>query len=206
VEDLTLDMLHSSVHFPLVPQKGVWPDGLSRVDPEAATESSGVEVVRVLNIVVPEARILASRERCPFLVHMEVADTNLEASDARLYATGVQNLGSTVEEALGMSSAAAGAAAASWRHSSMPPPYEIPQELLHNHRVRLMPRNDHQTIFKLTPRGGWQGNEMYFDDGFIYPNPLASVRQHEYDELHLQMQPQPQHPFQNDPSFVTPER
>jgi hypothetical protein len=211
VEDLTLDMLHSSVHFPLVPQKGVWPDGLSRVDPEAATESPGVEVVRVLNIVVPEARILASRERCPFLVHMEVADTNLEASDARLYATGVQNLGSTVEEALGMSSAAAGAAAASWRHSSMPPPYEIPQELLHNQRARLLPRGDHPMVLrsnpeKLTPRGGWQGNEMYFEDGFMYPNPLESARQHEYEELHLQMQPQSQHPFQSDPSFVISER
>jgi hypothetical protein len=208
VEDLTLDMLHSSVHLPLVPQKGVWPDGLSRVDPDAASERAGVEVVRVLNIVVPEARILASRERCPFLVHMEVADTNLEASDARLYATGVQNLGSTVEEALGMSSAAAGAAAASWRHSSMPTPYEIPQELLHNQRVRLMPQQGGSgpNLEKLTPRGGWQGNEMYFEDGFMYPNPIESVRQHEYEELHLQMQPQLQHPFLNDPSFVPPER
>ena len=44
--------------------------------------------MRVLNIVSCESRILASRERCPFLVQLEVAETGLEGSDARLYAGG----------------------------------------------------------------------------------------------------------------------
>ena len=44
--------------------------------------------MRVLNIVAHDCRLLASRERCPFLVQVEVAETGLEGSDARLYAGG----------------------------------------------------------------------------------------------------------------------
>ena len=44
--------------------------------------------MRVLNIVASESRILASRERCPFLVQVELAETGLEGSDARLDAGG----------------------------------------------------------------------------------------------------------------------
>jgi hypothetical protein len=203
VEDLTLDMIHSSVHFPLVPQTGVWPDGQLHASSATAVSSERprVEVVRVLNIVVPEARILASRERCPFLVHMEVADTKLEASDARLYASGVQNLGSTVEEALGMS-AAAGSAAASRRHSSMPPSYEIPEELLHNQHTRSVKRMEAEQVSenhpeRLPPRGGWQADEMFAGDGYTYQNPYESVLQHEYEALHLQLHSQPPQELQN---------
>ena len=59
-------------------------------------DDCGGGVVQVLNIVVPEARLLSSRERCPFLVRLEVADTGLEGSDARLYAAGAPRLGVTV--------------------------------------------------------------------------------------------------------------
>jgi len=50
------------------------------------TERTKAGVVRVLNIVTPECRLLSSRERCPFLVHLEVAETGLEGNDAKLYA------------------------------------------------------------------------------------------------------------------------
>lgn len=205
VEDLTLDMIHSSVHFPLAPQTGAWPDGQLRASPASSSVRPGVEVVRVLNIVVPEARTLASRERCPFLVHMEVADTNLEASDARLYASGVQNLGSTVEEALGMS-AAAGSAAASRRHSSMPPSYEIPAELLHNLPSRSVKSSETDHPERLPPRGGWQADEMFAGEGYMDQNPYDTVRQHEYEELHLHMHSQPLQGYPNLPAFVNSEQ
>jgi hypothetical protein len=146
---------------------------------------------------------------------MEVADTNLEASDARLYASGLPNLGSTLEEALGMS-AAAGSAAASRRHSSMPPSYGIPEELLHGQRTRLVVTRNNEVAEaaihadRLPPRGGWQSDEAFMGDefhtGYMYTNPYEAVRQHEYEELHLQMQTQHQQSFRNPPAFINTEQ
>ena len=89
-------------------------------------------VVRVLNIVVDESVLLSSRDRCPFLMHVEVADTGLRGNDGRLYAAGVHGLGATVEEALAMSAGAASAKPAGRRHSheKLYAPYHIPPELL----------------------------------------------------------------------------
>jgi phosphatidylinositol 4-kinase A len=156
IHDLRLDMLKYSVHFPLVSQVGVWPTvpppsdhtdnaagstTTSEVnnDDEEAGKPLIPEVVRVLNIVTPESRLLSSRERCPFLVQMEVADTGLGGNDARLYAAGAQGLGSTVEEALGMNplaSATASSAAAAMHNKAQSATaaaggtYEIPPELM----------------------------------------------------------------------------
>jgi hypothetical protein len=131
IDDMTLDMLKYSLHFPLVPQKGTWPDGEKEVASKQQTFLGKSEVARVLNIVVPESRLLSSRERCPFLVHLEVADSGLDGSDARLYASGVTGLGSTVEEALGMVASAASTAATRRFQSShfSSPSYGIPLEL-----------------------------------------------------------------------------
>ena len=200
VEDLTLDRLQYSVHFPLIPQIGVWPNGeeksISGIHTPPPEETH--QVVRVLNIVVPESRILASRERCPFLVHLEVADTKLEGSDARLYAAGASNLGTTVEEALGMSSAASAAAAASQRSfSEKRSLYDIPPELL-----TADPRKNEQIISSKTetecktekafPRGGYQMDGSVVDSedhgGYIYSSsPFDAVREQEYEQLHQQM-------------------
>lgn len=182
IEDLTVDMLSYSVHFPLIPQTGVWPDGQSRPI-SAQTDPQTVEIVRVLNIVVPESRILASRERCPFLVHMEVADTELDGGDARLYANGAPNLGTTVEEALGMS-AAAGAAAATQRQYYDHPSYDIPRELLGSEPTRLKEMTMVENLF---PRGGSQSLDDY-NGGYMYSDPYDSVRQQEYEQLHHHMQ------------------
>jgi len=207
--DLAVDMLKYSVHFPLIPQTGIWPDGTKRQPQLSASVNhdlpESLEVVRVLNIVVPESRILASRERCPYLLHMEVADTQLDGSDARLYASGAPNLGATVEEALGMS-ALAGAAAATQRHSFTHPSYNIPDELLGMHQqpvnsdaaaVLHATHSNHRNA--LSHRGGWQSDETFalgdeFNGGYSYSNPYDDVRQHEYEQLHKQMhshQPQP---------------
>lgn len=176
--DLSLDMLRYSVYFPLVPQRGVWPDGSNALRFEESQEypQQPVKAVRCLNIVVPETRILASRERCPYLVLLEVADTDLESGDARLYASGAFGLGSTMEEALGMNAAAASAAATQRKQ------FEIPHELLAH-------------------RGGWQqhGSPPFVehdDRAGIYAdhyesNPYDYFRQHEYEKLHQIMQSQP---------------
>lgn len=192
VQDLTVDMLRYSVFFPLVPQTGVWPDGRHRPIASQSLPQS-TEAMRVLNIVVPEAKILASRDRCPYLVHLEVADTHLDSSDARLYASGAFELGSTIEEALGMS-AAAGAAAATKRNSFMHPGYDIPNELLAKGQPRQ--KTNEPTTNQLFPRGGWQNHEAFIGDeetaGYIYPSPYDDVRQHEYEQLHNQLQSQQQ--------------
>ena len=185
VDDMSVDMIKHSVHLPFVPQTRTWPDGgtqdafsnLGQQQENASTkETPSRDVVRVLNIVVPESRILSSRERCPFLIHVEVADTGLEAGNARLYASGVSGLGSTVSEALSMSSAGASSAAASSRHHrNGVKPFGIPSELLQQQQTKL-------------PRGGSQQDNHYYDDNGYLHDPFEGQRQHEYEQLHQDLQ------------------
>lgn len=184
VNELTLDMLKHSVHFPLVANQGYWPSG-SMGEPQ---EESIGGVMRVLNIVVPEAKILASRERCPYLVRLEVVETGLEGNDARLYAAGAPKLGVTIEEALNT------------RASSVSTSHKSQQNLEHcNIPLELVPANSQQNFqaggVNLSnshaaddtfPRGGWQA-EM---DGaeFIHTNTYEAVRENEYQQLHQHMQ------------------
>ena len=100
------------------------------MDPDPVDDGG---VVRVLNIVVEESRILASRERCPFLVRVEVAETGLQGNDGRLYAAGVSGLGATVEEALAMSACEANSGSSDNGRADQQgyAPYKIPSELLH---------------------------------------------------------------------------
>mmetsp|Transcript_26680 Transcript_26680/g.39635 ORF Transcript_26680/g.39635 Transcript_26680/m.39635 type:complete len:742 (-) Transcript_26680:102-2327(-) len=98
--------LQYSVHFPLEPQIPSWAGGDDSTTTTTDSDDSTTEkkgMVRVLNVVPTECRILASRERCPFLVQLEVVQTNMDGSDARLYAPcGVNGVGTTVEEAMGI--------------------------------------------------------------------------------------------------------
>jgi hypothetical protein len=139
--------------------------------------------MRVLNIVPSECRILASRERCPFLIQLEVVETGLEGNDARLYSSGVRGLGTTLEESLGIGSSA------SQKQSQFPhgfSKYRIPSELLQaqppdttlaeaagsqpSEEVEASIPNDAKVmeqprdISNIYTRGGWQG-----DDGGYYP-------------------------------------
>lgn len=157
----------------------------------------------MLNIVTDECRILASRERCPFLVHLEVAETGLRGSDSRLYASGAPGIGTTIEEALALSAQASSAAASAdpnhvatgYRN------YHIPNELLST------PTSDIEGAYDNTysaaslqtaslesqmemPRGGWQADEAFYyhnpEDVFA-SNAYDSVRENEYQQLHEQM-------------------
>ncbi len=94
-------------------------------------------LMRVLNIVSNKSRILASRERCPYLVHCEVLETGLGGRDARLYATDSGDAGVTINEAMGMASGRKRRASSRDHNKGGKdvgggfgfPPYRIPGEL-----------------------------------------------------------------------------
>ena len=215
ISDMTANVIKYSVHFPLIPKRGTWPAGLNDESDNTMANKADAGTMRVLNIVVPESRILASRERCPYLVHLEVADTGLEGSDARLYASGAYGIGATVEESLGMNPRASSSAAAATEHThnSGMQSYRIPSELLgrplresalrHSQTVVEEDSDDDneeseaekQTGDVHFPRGGFQSDEGMFyppeSGDFLYSNPYDMVRQYEYEQLHQEMQPYP---------------
>lgn len=106
-EDVREDMIRHSVHLPMEPRGARWPGGYSPpgsndddlADPENGRGGGGGGVVRALRILPENCRVLSSATRCPFLVRMEVAESGLDADDARLYVA--SDAGLTVQEALG---------------------------------------------------------------------------------------------------------
>ncbi|KAL7556800.1 hypothetical protein ACA910_005237 [Epithemia clementina (nom. ined.)] len=203
VEDLKLDMLQHSVHFPLIPQTGTWPTGKDGYAPSQET----LDVVRVLNIVVSESRILSSRERCPFLVQLEVADTGIEGHDARLYTVGAPRVGSTVEEALLMNAMSLQSyhpqsqTQMMWGEERRPHQngavYNIPRELL-TPATAPPPKQRNNLLRHDLPRGGsissdgpypyeerhqFPNDDQHYDHNQNYPN-----NQHYYpDPYHEQI-------------------
>mmetsp|Transcript_7732 Transcript_7732/g.8828 ORF Transcript_7732/g.8828 Transcript_7732/m.8828 type:complete len:871 (-) Transcript_7732:35-2647(-) len=100
--DISTDMIKYSVHLPLEPKRITWPGGefQNSADVGSPADRSRAGVMRVLNIVTSECRILASRERCPYLVHLEVAETGMEGNDARLYGPGPGGIDTIIGERL----------------------------------------------------------------------------------------------------------
>jgi hypothetical protein len=147
---------------------------------------------------VDEGRILASRERCPYLVHLEVAETGLRGSDSRLYASGAPGIGTTIEEALALSAQASSVVASSDRRHDTPSygNYHIPSELLstaYANQERAckssINSNSPEPPVKM-PRGGWQADEAFYShnpEDIFMTNPYDSVRENEYQELHEQL-------------------
>lgn len=197
IKDINVDMLKYSVHFPLEPKSASWPshDGYKSSDPNGSSQHG---VQRVLNIVSDNARILASRERCPFLIHLEVAETGLQGNDARLYASGVNDVMVSLEEALGMLPKGDSHDRGGFT------PYQIPHGLLSsfgkskkkdNLKEGTIQQSSVNTIGKDTrlPRGGWQddGNSYYPIGPGEYlnrPSPYERVREEELEQLHRAMQ------------------
>lgn len=205
--DITNDMLQYSVHLPLDPmQQDRWPGG------EEGDDVSDGGVVRILNIVVEECRTLSSRERCPYLIHVEVAESGLRGNDSRLYANGAASLGATIGEALAMTPTGSRQADSS--------SFQIPAELLESTKTNSVSdtflSGDSEeaatvTIANRTDfiRGGYQQDEsMYYSqnpDDVWASHAYDNVRQPEYEQLHQQMyvdqntmvqEPQLQHPAQ----------
>lgn len=136
--------------------------------------------MQVLNIVVPESVILASRERCPYLVRLEVVETGLDGSDARLYAAGAPRVGLTVEEALSMASSTG--TAENMRQEGHQP-CEIPPELVDDGIDDPIGRVN-ETRF--LPRGGWQVEAGGAD--FMDAQNYDTFREQAYEQLHQHMQ------------------
>mmetsp|Transcript_26437 Transcript_26437/g.47977 ORF Transcript_26437/g.47977 Transcript_26437/m.47977 type:complete len:1070 (-) Transcript_26437:18-3227(-) len=222
IKDLQMELLKYSIHFPLEPKSVSWPgtdDYLSSSSIPQQKPKRGV--MRVLNIVSSECRILASRERCPFLIQLEVVETGLEGNDARLYASGVRGLGTTLEESLGIGSSS------SQTQSQFPhgfSKYRIPSELLqakspdtkaaeiarsppteemeasipNNAKIMEQPRD----ASNISARGGWQGDDGEktiqgnTEEYLSAQNSYDTVRQQEIEQLHQQMQSQQQYHWQ----------
>lgn len=121
-------------------QRVTWPSGDQDVAAGDIEERTRAGAMRILNIVTPECRLLSSRERCPYLVHLEVAETGLEGSDARLYASGAKGLGTTIEEALSIpKDPRAEIRGSSYSYEEGPPQFKIPSELLSTQAVAIEP-------------------------------------------------------------------
>ena len=194
--DVAIESLDHSVHFPLIPQTGVWPNGERAVESTTPTPPSP-EVVRVLNIVVPESRILASRERCPYLIHMEVADSGWEGDDARLYST--PGIGTTIEETLNLRTS---------ESSGEGTLYNIPPELstapsagvvssttsFSYIEETLEARDPSRFEDQRVPRGGGQLESTIYGDPDSGYAVAPDYREREYQRLHEEMNSSPPPP------------
>lgn len=160
---------------------------------------------------------MSSRERCPYLVRVEVADTNMRGNDSRLYAAGAPGLGASIEEALAMSAKSTpGALTTEGGQSNHGfDNYHIPSELLaptprkspkefesvtiSKEEVRLESTpgevdvdNREEGAPKERLRGGWQANEetgfySHSPEELYTTNPYDDVRENELEQLHHQM-------------------
>lgn len=219
-ENIREDMIQHSVHFPMEPQSVRWPGGLSEdgqasiSDFERPQQRNGV--VRALRILPEQCRVLDSRERCPFLVRMELAETGLEANDARLYATDVMGVGLTVEETLGTTKQGKplNGAATEGGFTSCEIPPELMRRQVHSNKKKesLSPlkdetwSHDHSMYNareeKAVPRGGYQGPEydppMYGDY-----NTYEMVRDHHYEQLHQEIRDGINQPYYDAPMVTS---
>jgi phosphatidylinositol 4-kinase len=221
--DITVDMLKYSFHFPLEPNRMTWPGGESHASDNtgSAARRAQAGAMRVLNIVTPECLLLSSRERCPYMVHLEVAETGMEGSDARLYASGARGLGTTIGESLAMPSASNDLDDEEDESTAFDqsfPTYKIPSELLASSPIAALGSEDtvreardmddefrnlqdaQEGDVKFPSRGGsWQAGEYYPPENFD-ATPYDMVRQQQYEQLHQQLTTQPPPPMP--PSMV----
>ncbi len=171
-------------------------------------------VMKVVNIVSPKCRLLASRERCPFLVHCEVLETGLEGSDARLYSNGEDDIGATLQEVMGFTSGKMSKddnTQTSSNHNKFPS-YHIPPEIspMNNQEgdSALLTRKLYdcsQDVQKglsvnrntVLLRGGDQYGYTYpnmQDSGSFSSSPYDLVKEEQLQRLHEHLQFHQQHP------------
>lgn len=217
ISDVSVDMLKYSVHLPLEPKRMTWPGGENQsAEVSRAADRSRAGVMRVLNLVAHECRILSSRERCPYLVHLEVAETGLEGNDARLYASGAAGLGTTIGESLSMPTVELDNEEQVVFGQDFPT-YKIPSELMSSPIASLLSgrvspdtetRMDELDVLddlsereiSFPSRGGWQSYEDYAAPQGYDPSAQDMFRHQEYGHIHHQVIPQPLSPIlQNDP-------
>eukprot|EP00557_Chaetoceros_sp_GSL56_P007830 CAMPEP_0176506198 /NCGR_PEP_ID=MMETSP0200_2-20121128/16904_1 /TAXON_ID=947934 /ORGANISM="Chaetoceros sp., Strain GSL56" /LENGTH=1056 /DNA_ID=CAMNT_0017905811 /DNA_START=322 /DNA_END=3489 /DNA_ORIENTATION=- len=221
--DLSPDCMKYSIHFPLEPTATIWPGG-GRIDSsdwrdharspllKLKTEQG---VMRVLNIVSSKSRVLASRERCPYLVHCEVLETGLEGRDARLYASGSGDMGVTLQEALGIASRKK-RKDADGNHMRNFASYKLPPELISSDAIvpsidlSTYTIQDHTDLLpnaNWLPRGGDQGNGYYYNHDSIINESINSrtpydlILEERLQQLHDRMQTNQQRPQYGPPPY-----
>ncbi len=214
------DMIHHSVHFPMEPQSVRWPGGNDGVKSDFEHPSKRNGVVRALRVLPDMCRVLDSRERCPFLVRMEVVETGLEANDARLYAADVQpGVGLTIEEALGSTkphgnSILKDSVLVNGGFASC----EIPPELMREHAGRMSAdtssppsqadennESAHNTSNNkaVLSRGGYQGgNDNCYEPPDVHGT-FDMVQEQYYDQVHHDMHHQRDHNYYQHASPTT---
>ncbi|KAL7521038.1 hypothetical protein ACHAWX_005732 [Stephanocyclus meneghinianus] len=224
-DNIREDMIQHSVHFPMEPQSVRWPGGSGDGDNSALSDFERPQqrngVVRALRILLDKCRVLDSRERCPFLVRMEVVETGLDANDARLYAMDAAGVGLTVEEALGTtrphrnSILGNGANIESGFASCAVPPELMRSRICQAKKEEcLSPLSDsawgHDRVFdsqekKAVPRGGYQGpDESYYAPPMYGDyNTFELVRDHHYEQLHQELRQHRENEF-NSPYLDAP--
>ena len=215
ISDVSVDMLKYSVHLPLEPKRLTWPGGENQnSEVSRAADRSRAGVMRVLNLVTEECRILSSRERCPYLVHLEVAETGLEGNDARLYASGAPGLGTTIGESLSMHTVELDNEE-QFVFGQDYPTYKIPSELLSSPVDPVASLlSDHtspeaearmdevdalddlsERDLSFPSRGGWQSYEDYAAPQGYDPTAHDMFRHQEYGHIHHQVIPEPFSPI-----------
>jgi len=209
IEDLSLECIHYSIHLPLEPTATVWPKGIKDTSSHAHMHASPLlelktehGVMRVLNIVSNKGRVLASRERCPYLVHCEVVETGLEGRDARLYASSGKGFGCTIQEALGVAARNKQLQSQEKQTNSFSK-YMIPPEL----SEAVM--SEKTGFSKLQLRGGNQGGGYYYPPHMDDYNPYEMVREEQLQQLHEHLQSHQHHPHyaphQSNPMHMYPQ-
>ena len=173
-------------------------------------------VMRVVNIVSSKCRVLASRERCPFLVHCEVLETGLDGSDARLYVNAEDDVGATIQEILGVASAKKDLNDQVYqqRNQNTFPSYQIPSEISSVHhsgnmngvleKVRIDDRKNNVAQTEIPShnnpvmlRGGNQYGDSYNNmdsTGYQPWTPYDAIQEEQLQRLHEHLQLHQQHP------------
>ena len=240
-ENVREDMIQHSVHFPMDPACVTWPGGMpssAKSSSAASQEGGGTTiipdfehpekhngVVRALRILPSNCRVLDSAQRCPFLVRMEVAETGLDANDARLYAMDVPNggVGLTIEEAMGINQKTFGGGF---------DPCEIPPELMggnnnNNQRSKVYDGESgggsstmHNSVGKavlssshhddtgrnndphkaVLSRGGDQGYGGGEPGYYPPPDSFDMLREQHFEELHQDLRQQRENDYYNAPN------
>jgi len=218
--DISPDSLKYSIHFPLEPTSTFWPGGFDDIPglEQINSHSPLLELktkhglMKVLNIVSSKSRILASRERCPYLVHCEVIETGLGGRDARLYLANSEDAGVTLNEAMGMVACRKRQPSSSTKPGGFAS-YRIPTELSpSNNREPKDIIEDGYGLdlnkMKATvmPRGGGEQDGHFYsnnDESGYFPTPYDLVRDEQLQQLHEHLQEHQQHPHYGPPQPPT---
>lgn len=162
-------IIYYGVAFIFYPQSGTWPCGMPTREDDSLLNSDGDGVVRVLNIIEKECRLLSSRERCPFLVRMEVVETGLGGNDPKLY----EQSDDEIKDDLRLLK----------EETQLP---NLQASTIMQNDINLQPSKEEDNIPHLHVSGGMQNDEEFLSEEhkiFHSYHYEQSYRQHAFEEL-----------------------